>query len=389
LVGHERGNNAAELYKDPYKPFFIRPIQATYPPGSSFKPLSALIAMQEGIITPETTYNCPGYYWAGNHRVNCFHGERHGIVNLASAVAESCNGYFSMVFEKLMNYNGAKQTASTFTNWRGNVAKFGLGSRLGLDMPGEGKGNLPTSAHYNNVYRPGGWRSSTVVSLAIGQGELLATPLQLANIEATIANHGFYYKPHLIKGIGDKEIIKPEYRVKNYVGIDSLYFEPLINGMQAVVDHGTAAGSKISSIVMCGKTGTAQNPHGEDHSVFVAFAPRDNPKIAIAVVVENSGEGSKWAAPIASFIVEKYLRDSISSRPNGITPDYIMSANRLPELDNYYKGPKLKLPSVPKDTAKQKPDSALKKAVVRPLRQKNKNRYTASAYQMERREDEQ
>jgi len=389
LVGHERGNNAAELYKDPYKPFFTRPIQATYPPGSSFKPLSALIAMEEGIITPETTYNCPGYYWAGNHKVPCFHGERHGIVNLSSAVAESCNGYFSMVFERLINYNGAKQTSPTFTNWRGNVAKFGLGSRLGLDMPSEGKGNLPTSAHYDKVYRPGSWRSSTVISLAIGQGELLATPLQMANIECTIANHGFYYKPHLIKGIGDKEIIKPEYRVKNYVGVDSQYFEPVINGMQAVVDHGTALGSKISGIVMCGKTGTAQNPHGEDHSVFVAFAPRDNPKIAIAVVVENSGEGSKWAAPIASFIVEKYLRDSISSRPNGITPDYIMSANRLPELDNYYKGPKLKLPSAPKDTAKHKPDSAVKKAAIRPLRQKNKNRYTASAYQIGRREDEQ
>jgi len=388
LVGHERGNNAAELYKDPYKPFFTRPIQATYPPGSSFKPLSALIAMEEGVITPETTYNCPGYYWAGNHKVPCFHGERHGVVNLASAVAESCNGYFSMVFEKLINYNGAKQTGSTFTNWRGNVAKFGLGSRLGLDMPSEGKGNLPTTAHYDKVYRPGGWRSSTVISLAIGQGELLATPLQLANIEATIANHGFYYKPHLIKGIGDKEIIKPEYRVKNYVGVDSQYFEPVINGMQAVVDHGTAVGSKISGIVMCGKTGTAQNNHGEDHSVFVAFAPRENPKIAIAVVVENSGEGSKWAAPIASFIVEKYLRDSISSRPNGTTPEYIINSNRLPALENYYKGPKLTLPSAHKETAKHKADSADKKAVIGSGRKKNKNKYASPAYKLERREDE-
>lgn len=169
LVGHDRGNNAAELYKDPYKPFFIRPIQAIYPPGSSFKPLSALIAMQEGIITPETTYNCPGYYWAGNHKVPCFHNEAHGTVNLSRAVALSCNGYFSMVFERLINYYGAKQTAPTFTNWRNNVGKFGLGSRLGLDMPGEGKGNLPTSTHYDKVYRPGGWRSSTVVSLAIGR----------------------------------------------------------------------------------------------------------------------------------------------------------------------------------------------------------------------------
>lgn len=388
LVGHERGNNAAELYKDPYKPFFVRPIQATYPPGSSFKPLSALIAMQEGIITPETTYNCPGYYWSGNHRVNCFHGEVHGVVNLASAVAESCNGYFSWVFDRLMNYNGARQTASTFTNWRGNVAKFGLGSRLGLDMPSEGKGNLPTAALYDKKYHPGGWRSSTVVSLAIGQGELLATPLQLANIEATIANHGFYYKPHLIKGIGDREIIKPEYRVKNYVGVDSQYFEPVINGMQAVVDHGTAAGSKISGIVMCGKTGTAQNNHGEDHSVFVAYAPRENPKIAIAVIVENSGQGATWAAPIASFIVEKYLRDSITSRPNGVTPEYIINANRLPALENYYKGPKLTLPPAHKDTARHKTDSGDKKAAIGSDRKKSKNKYATPAYKLERRDDE-
>jgi len=387
LVGHERGNNAAELYKDPYKPFFIRPIQAIYPPGSSFKPLSALIAMEEGIITPETIYNCPGYYWAGNHKVPCFHGEAHGAVNLSRAVAESCNGYFSMVFEKLINYNGAKQTSSTFTDWRNNVGKFGLGTRLGLDMPGEGKGNLPTSNYYDKIYHPGHWRSSTVVSLAIGQGELSATPLQLANIECTIANHGFYYKPHLVKSIGEKEIIKPEYRVKNYVGIDSKYFEPVIDGMQAVVDNGTAVRSRIPGIEMCGKTGTAQ-VHGEDNSVFVAFAPRDNPQIAIAVIVENSGEGAKWAAPIASFIVEKYLKDSITVRSSGITPEEFINANRLPVIENY-SGPKFKALPLAKDTAKHKPDSAIKKAAIRPLRQKNKNRYTASTYQMERREDEQ
>jgi len=348
MVGHDRGNNAAELYKDPYKPFFIRPIQASYPPGSSFKPLSALIAMQEGIITPETTYNCPGYYWAGNHRVPCFKNEQHGTVNLAKAVAESCNGYFSMVFEKLVNAHGVKNLSSTFTDWRNNVDKFGLGGRLGLDMPSEGRGNVPTAAYYTKVYKGDHWRSSTVVSLAIGQGELLATPLQLANIECTIANHGFYYKPHLIKSIGDKDIIKPEYKVKNYVGVDSQYFEPVINGMQSVVDNGTAIRSKIPGIVMCGKTGTAQNNHGEDHSVFVAFAPRENPKIAIAVIVENSGEGSKWAAPIASFIVEKYLKDSISVRSSGINPEEISSANRLPDLSTYQQ--KLKAKPVPKDT---------------------------------------
>ncbi|MFI5160383.1 MAG: penicillin-binding protein 2 [Sphingobacteriales bacterium] len=347
MVGHDRGNNAAELYKNPYKPFFIRPIQAYYPPGSSFKPLSALIALQEGIITPQTTYYCPGYYMAGNHRVPCYHNEAHGLVNLSSAVAQSCNGYFSMVFEKLMNQHGVKNIDTTFTNWRDKVTKFGMGARLGLDMPSEGKGNVPTAAHYDKVYKGPNWRSSTIVSLAIGQGELEATPLQMANIECTIANHGFYFKPHLVKAIGEKDVIKPEYKVKNYVGIDSTYFEPLINGMEAVVDHGTAVASKIPGIVMCGKTGTAQ-VHGEDNSVFVAYAPRDNPKIAIAVVVENSGEGAHWAAPIASFIVEKYLTDSISVRPSGITPEQFINANRLPDLGNY--GIKQKSKPVPKDT---------------------------------------
>jgi penicillin-binding protein 2 len=332
LVGHERGHNYNELHDNPYKPFLIRPIQANYPPGSSFKPLSALIAMHEGVITPQTTYNCPGYYQAGNRRIKCFNGERHGLVTLSGAVTHSCNGYFDMVFEKLINRKGAKQTDTSFTLWRNSVAKFGLGGRLDLDLPAEGPGYLPKASFYDKLYHKGGWRSSTIISLGIGQGELQATPLQLANIEATIANHGFYYKPHLIKSIGDKQIIKQEYTVKNYVGVDAQYFDPVIDGMQSVVEYGTAAGSKIPGIIMCGKTGTADNSHGKPNSVFVAFAPRDNPKIAIAVVVENAGQGATWAAPIASFIVEKYLRDSITRRPSGIEPNYYINANLLPEI---------------------------------------------------------
>jgi penicillin-binding protein 2 len=335
MVGRERGNNTAKIYANVYDPFFIRPIQAKYPPGSSFKPLSALIALQEGVIDPSTTYYCPGYYYAGNQRIPCNKGESHGLVNLSSAVAKSCNGFFCMVFQRLLDHNGARQTEASFINWRANVNKFGLGSKLGLDMPGEGRGNLPTPLHYDNIYKQGRWRSSTIISLAIGQGELEATPLQMANLECTIANHGYFYKPHLIKAIGTQNVIKKEYTEKNYVGIDSQYFEPVIKGMQQVVDDGTAVRSKIPGIVMCGKTGTAQNPHGEDHSVFVAFAPRDHPKIAIAVVVENSGEGAHWAAPIASFIVEKYLKGSISNRESGISVDYFEKANRLPDTALY------------------------------------------------------
>jgi len=368
LVGRERGNNVAKLYQNPYSPFNIRPIQAMYPPGSSFKPLSALIALQEGIITPDWTYNCPGYYYAGNHKIKCTHV--HGVVNLSGAVAGSCNGYFSIVFQKIIDRLGAKKTEAAFTAWRANVNKFGLGSRLGLDVPGESRGNLPTPLHYDNVYKVGGWRSSTIVSLAIGQGELEATPLQLANIECTIANHGFYYKPHLVKAIGARNVIKKEYTLRNYVGIDSQYFEPVINGMQAVVDHGTAINSKIPGIIMCGKTGTAQNPHGENHSVFVAYAPRDNPKIAIAVVVENSGEGAHWAAPIASFIVEKYLKGSISKRESGIEPEYFMNANKLPDLSSYIHKPK-KL-SHADSVKKSKSDSLNKQKGIKRAAAKNK-----------------
>jgi penicillin-binding protein 2 len=381
MVGRQRGNNAAKMYADPYNPLFIRPIQARYPPGSSFKPLSALIGLQEGVITPQTTYYCPGYYKAGNRYVPCNNRESHGTVNLSSAVAKSCNGYFSMVFQKILDRDGAKNTEATFVDWRTNVNKFGLGSKLGLDMPSESRGNLPTPLHYDNMYKKGRWRSSTIISLAIGQGELEATPLQMANLECTIANHGFYYKPHLIKAIGAKNVIKKEYVERNYVGIDSQYFEPVINGMQAVVESGTAIRSKIPGIVMCGKTGTAQNPHGEANSVFVAFAPRDHPRIAIAVIVENSGEGAHWAAPIASFIVEKYLRGSISAREYGITPSYFENANRLPDLS--YKL-KIKAKQVTADSLKKiKQDSLLKlqqglKGASRKQRKDTANNYLAA-----------
>ncbi|ASU35677.1 penicillin-binding protein 2 [Mucilaginibacter xinganensis] len=359
MVGRERGNNAAKMYADVYNPFFIRPVQAKYPPGSSFKPLSALIGLEEGIITPQTSYYCPGYYQAGNRRVKCNNGEAHGLVNLSSAVAESCNGYFSMVFQKIIDHNGTHQTEASYKTWRDNVKKFGLGTRLDLDVPGESRGNVPTPLYYDNLYHKGGWRSSTIIPLAIGQGELLATPLQMANLECTIANHGYYYKPHLVKAIGTQNVIKHEYTVRNYVGIDSQYFEPVINGMQAVIDRGTGIRSKIPGIIMCGKTGTAQNPGGEAHSVFVAFAPRENPRIAIAVVVENSGEGAHWAAPIASFIVEKYLKGSISPRESGITVEHFANANRLPDSALYYSRFRKKIS--PKDTAKKQKADTLKK----------------------------
>jgi len=332
MVGRDHGDNIAALSKNPYLPFLIRPIQAHYPPGSSFKPLSALIALQEGIITPQTTYFCNGGYQAGNHWVACTH--HHGVTDLRRGIEGSCNVYFCSVFDKLMNQNGLLNTRNNYIDWKKSVNKFGFGAKLDIDLPHEIKGNVPDTNVYDKIFKGHKWRSSTFISDAIGQGEILATPLQMANVDCIIANHGYYYEPHLIKQIGDKKVIRPEFTVKHDVGIDQKYFEPVIDGMQAVVDNGTGANSRIPGIVMCGKTGTAQNNRGnkKNHSIFVAFAPRVNPKIAIAVVVENGGQGADWAAPIASFIVEKYLRDSISSRPSGKTPQWIMDQNLLPEV---------------------------------------------------------
>ncbi|TZF82070.1 penicillin-binding protein 2 [Pedobacter sp. BS3] len=355
MVGRQRGNNVAAMYKDPYKPFLIRPIQAYYSPGSSFKPVDALVALQENLIAPNTIFYCPGGYQAGNHWVRCEHVD--GPTDLTKAIRMSCNTYFCYTFDKLISKSGPKYTTVSFNDWRQHIGLFGFGNRLHIDLPNERPGNVPTQTHYDKIFGKNRWRSSTIISLAIGQGELLATPLQLANIECIIANRGYYYTPHLIKAVGEKQVVKPEFKVQHRVGVDPKYFEPVIDGMQQVVEYGTAAGARIPGIVMCGKTGTVQNPHGKNHSVFVAFAPRENPKIAIAVVVENAGYGSSWAAPIASYMVEKYLTDSIS-RPKAQV-DYIMNANLLPELNKPAKKVVPKTDSVKKDSA------VLKRAAIR------------------------
>ena len=357
LVGRERGNNAAKMYKDPYDPLLIRPIQAYYPPGSSFKPLNALIALQDGLITPQTSYYCTGAYKGGLPHCD----EPHGESDLARAIAVSCNTYFSSVFEKLMNVNGPRNIDTTFVEWRKKVSRFSFGERLGIDLPNEGKGFMPTAALYNKTFGVNHWRSNSILSLAIGQGELEATPLQMANIECTIANHGFYYRPHLIKAIGDKSVIKDEYTQRNYVGIDAQYFEPVINGMQQVVESGTARSSQIPGIVMCGKTGTAQNPHGKNHSIFVAFAPRDNPKIAIAVIVENGGQGAWYAAPIASYLVEKYLTDTIKRPMDEF--NRIKNANLMPDPTFYYS--QIKKEAARDSIRKAKADSLRKKPAMK------------------------
>jgi penicillin-binding protein 2 len=222
------------------------------------------------------------------------------------------------------------RSVNGFKRWREGVAKFGIGSKLGIDLPGERKGLLPTDELYTKRFKSDRWRSSYNISLSIGQGELGITPLQMANVVAAVANRGYFYKPHLVKAIGEKKVVKAEFTKRNDVGIDPQHFETVIEGMSRVVNQGggTAFQSRIPHIEICGKTGTVQNPHGDDHSVFFAFAPRNNPKIAIAVVVENGGHGSTWAAPIASLMIEKYLTDSVS-KPQYFL-DYVLKGNLLP-----------------------------------------------------------
>jgi penicillin-binding protein 2 len=328
MVGRQRGNNYMTLLNDKYKPMFIRPIQAEYPPGSIFKVVNALVAQQFGLINENTYFFCPGGYRYGRRGfMGCTHV--HGSINLKNSITESCNTYYGYAYSRMIDFAGMRPV-NAFKRWRTAVSAFGIGTALGIDLPGERKGLLPTDELYTKRFKNDRWGSAYTISLSIGQGELGITPLQMANVMAIVANRGFFYKPHLIKAIGDKKVIKEEYLQKNNAGIDTKYFNVVIDGMSAVVNQpsGTAWYSKIVDIEMCGKTGTVQNPHGKDHSVFVAFAPRDNPKIAIAVVVENAGFGATWSAPIASLMVEKYIKKTIS-RPQEYV-DRLLQANLLP-----------------------------------------------------------
>jgi penicillin-binding protein 2 len=328
MVGRQRGNNYMALLNDQYKPMFVRPIQAEYPPGSIFKVVNALVAQQFGLINENTSFFCPGGYRYGRKGfMGCTHV--HGAIGLKGSITESCNTYYGYTYARMIDQAGM-QPVNAFKKWRNAVSAFGIGTALGIDLPGERNGLLPTADLYTKRFKNDSWGSAFTISLSIGQGELGITPLQMANVMAIVANRGFFYKPHLIKGIGEKKIIKDEFLKKNSAGIDQSYFDVIIDGMSAVVNQpsGTAWYSKIPDIEMCGKTGTVQNPQGKDHSVFVGFAPRENPKIAIAVVVENAGFGATWSAPIASLLVEKYINKKIN-RPQAYM-DRLINANLLP-----------------------------------------------------------
>lgn len=311
LVGRERQVNYEKLRNDSLKPLFNNAIQALYPPGSTFKPVNALIALQEHDIVNSSAFSCAQGFHAKGITVGCH--SHASPLDLPHAIQQSCNGYFCNVFIRILDDPDFKDTEEAYANWRNHLVTFGFSNQLGIDLPYEKNGLIPKPDYYDRYYGKGRWKPLTIISMAIGQGEVLTTPLQIANLAAIIANRGYYYTPHVIKKIQGEENIDRKYTTKHKVDIDTSYFRIVVKGMEMGVNEGgTGAIARLDSIIICGKTGTAENPHGEDHSVFMAFAPMDNPKIAIAVYVEHGKWGATYAAPIASLMIEKYLTDSIA-----------------------------------------------------------------------------
>ena len=307
------GQHYKEISTDPYKPMFNRAVQASYPPGSVFKLVNGLIGLEEGVVSTSTRYPCSMGYHFGRNKLGC-HAHKSPI-DFEESIMMSCNAYYCYILRNLLENSKYESIDEAMDKWNEYVRSFGFGQKLGSDFPSELGGFIPDSRYYNKVYRKGGWKATTVISLSIGQGEIGCTPLHLANLCATIANRGFYYTPHIIKD-SENVTIDEKYKERNYTMVDTTHFPKVVGGMYRAVNSGygsggTASVAAVEGLDICGKTGTAQNPHGHDHSVFICFAPRDNPKIAVAAYVENGGFGATWAAPIASLLTEKYLNGEI------------------------------------------------------------------------------
>lgn len=316
LVGRERGANYNKMMADLDKPLFNRAIQATYPPGSTFKPTQGLILLEEGIITIGTMFPCHRGFISGGLRVGC-HG--HGSpLPLKPALQTSCNAYFCWGFKSMIDRRSKYgSSAAAFDVWKKHMVSMGYGYKLGIDLPGEYRGFIPNVDFYNKWYGAGHWSANTIISVSIGQGEILATPLQIANICATIANRGHFITPHVVKEIQDT-VMPAEFLEKHTPTIASHWYNDIAEGMRMAVTGGTCRAANLPDIEVCGKTGTAQNPHGRDHSAFMGFAPYHDPKIAVAVYVENAGFGAAYGVPIGSLVMEKYLRGHI---PEGSRKD--------------------------------------------------------------------
>lgn len=309
LVGRERSQNYSLLLHDTLIPLMNRATMGTYPPGSTFKMVNALIGLQEKTATQKTEYSCKGKL---SRPIKCTHDHKTPL-NLSEAIEQSCNPYFWNTFKSILENPQYNDPQVGYQHWYKNVISFGFGKKFNTDIPFEVSGNIPDNKYFDRLYK-GHWNALTVRSLSIGQGEILVTPIQLANMSVIIANKGYYYPPHLLVKMEDKDDPIPDFTSKKITTIDPNKFDIVRDAMLDVfeAEHGTARWYVLDSIKQCGKTGTVQNPHGDDHSIFIAFAPLENPRIAMSVIVENSGYGSTWAAPIASLIIEKYLTGSIS-----------------------------------------------------------------------------
>ena len=334
LIGRERSTNYLKLKNDTIgKPLFDRGLQGMYPPGSTFKLINGLIALQEDVITPSTKILCNAGHFYSNKRFMKCHCKPGTYNDLNKAIYNSCNTYFATIYKKTIDkYSNSKQGID---NWKNHVNSFGLGNYLGYDHPLGQTGLIPDSKYYDKWYPNNRWRAATTISNGIGQGEILTTPIQLGNIAASIANRGWFIIPHFVKKISN-DSIKLKYREKKYSSIDSIHFEKIVQGMYDVIEKGTAQNSKIRGIEIVGKTGTAENfikidgvrKQLTDHSIFIGFAPKENPKIAIAVFIENGYWGTRWAAPIASLMMEKYLNKKIKRK---YLEKYIFNGNLMNE----------------------------------------------------------
>lgn len=329
VINRHRGEAVSTLSADSTKPFFNRAVMAQYPPGSTFKAVVGLVGMQEEVMDAKKAVSCPGYYAYNGVTWGCRnHPHPAGVVK---ALQWSCNTYFFQAFRWIVDKVDFYRPHVGLDIFVNHLYKFGLGDTLGIDIPGEEKGSVPTSRFYDQMYpkNEGGWYSPTIISMGIGQGELLMTTVQMANVAAIIANKGTYYTPHLAKAFPNKNLtIDPKFRTPRRVDIDSSYFLPVIVGMESVVAEGTGRAAFVDGLRIAGKTGTVQNPHGLDHSTFIAFAPADNPKIAIAVYVENAGGGGRYAAPIAGLLIEQYLNRTINANRKWLETN-IQTANLI------------------------------------------------------------
>jgi penicillin-binding protein 2 len=335
LTGADRRKHFSQLYLDPRLPMYNRAISATYSPGSTFKTLQGLVGLQEGVISPSTRFLCTGAFYGCGRPMGCLDP---GNFNLKEAITVSCNTYFANVMQRCINNPKFGSADSGLRVWDKYMYAFGLGNRLGIDMPFERSGIIPTPRTYNRMYGEGHWNFCTFRSVSIGQGEVNVTPLQVANEMAYLANRGWFITPHMIDSIdgGDEYHMLDSFKLRHHpLNIPDTVFEAVADGMQGVMERGTGAAAKVPGIVVCGKTGTVENYYKgvkqKDHAFFAAFAPRSNPKIAIAVICENAGFGSSSSAPIASLMIEKYLKDSITEPDRKAMIDRIAGLNLIPK----------------------------------------------------------